>query len=118
MRRKVKYDQIAFRNVRADLSSDYLTSSFGLQIYTAFRPKTPVWAVTGFYSRELNKYLSLKGTYTVDQFSFYNIGVGVSTHIKSFNFYLTADNLVALPTVKNSNYQSFQFGMNFTFNKR
>ena len=117
MRRKVKYDQIAFRNVRADLSSDYLTSSFGLQVYTAFRPSTPVWAVTGFYSRELNKYLSLKGTYTVDKFSFYNIGIGVSTHIKSFNFYLTADNLVALPTIKNSNYQSFQFGMNFTFNK-
>ncbi len=118
MRRKAKIDEPAFRNVRADLSSNYLISSYGLQVYTAFRPKSPVWAVTGFYSRELNKFLSLKGTYTVDQFSFYNIGIGVSTHIKSFNFYLTADNLVALASIKNSNYQSFQFGMNFTFNKR
>jgi hypothetical protein len=115
MRRKVKQPISAFRNVRADLSSDYLLSSFGMQVYTAFRPKYPVWAVTAFYSRELNKYLSLKATYTVDKFSFYNIGFGLSTHIKSFNFYGTIDNLVALPSIKNSNYQSFQFGMNFIF---
>ncbi|MDN3642178.1 DUF5723 family protein [Lutimonas halocynthiae] len=114
-RRKVKQPNSAFRNVRADLLSDYLTTSFGMQIYTAFRPKYPVWAVTAFYSRELNKYLSLKATYTVDKFSFYNIGFGLSTHIKSFNFYATIDNLVALPSIKNSNYQSFQFGMNFIF---
>lgn len=116
MHRKVKQPISAFRNVRADLSDDYLTSSFGMQVYTAFRPKYPVWAVTGFYSRELNKYISIKGTYTVDKFSYYNIGFGLSTHIKSFNFYGTIDNLVALPSIKNSNYQSFQFGMNFIFN--
>ena len=115
-RRKVKQDMSAFRNVRADLSSDYLISSYGMQIYTEFRPKYLVWAVTGFYSREINKYLSMKATYTVDKFSYYNIGFGLSTHIKSFNFYATADNLVALASVKNSNYQSFQFGMNFIFN--
>ena len=118
MKRKVKQDPQAFRNVRADLSSDYLLSSFGMQIFTEFRPKYPLWAITGFYSRELNKFLSLKATYTVDKFSYYNIGLGLSTHIKSFNFYATIDNLVALPSIKNSNYQSFQFGMNFIFNNR
>ncbi len=116
MRRKVKPEKSAFRNVRADISSDYRMSSFGMQVYTEFRPKYPLWAITGFYSRELNKYLSIKATYTVDKFSYYNIGFGLSTHIKSFNFYTTIDNLVALPTIKNSNYQSFQFGMNFIFN--
>ncbi|MCP4883401.1 MAG: hypothetical protein GY908_06390 [Flavobacteriales bacterium] len=115
MRRKVKQDQLAMRNVRADLSSDYLTSSFGMQVFTEFRPKYPVWAVTGFYSRELTKVLSAKATYTVDKFSYYNIGLGISAHIKSFNIYATADNLVALASIKNSNYQSFQIGMNFIF---
>ncbi len=115
-RRKVKQDEQAFRNVRADLSSDYLLSSYGLQVYTEFRPKYPIWAVTGFYSREINKFLSMKATYTVDKFSYYNIGFGLSTHYKSFNLYATADNLVALASIKNSNYQSFQFGMNFIFN--
>jgi len=115
MLRKVKQDKSAFRNVRADLSSDYLMSSFGMQIFTEFRPKYPIWAVTGFYSRELTHFLTAKATYTVDKFSYYNIGLGVSAHIKSFNIYATADNLVALASIKNSNYQSLQFGMNFIF---
>ncbi len=116
MKRKVKQEERAFRNVRADLSPDYLTSSFGMQVFTEFRPKYPIWAVTGFYSREFTNFLSAKATYTVDKFSYYNIGLGISAHIKSFNIYATADNLVALASIKNSNYQSFQFGMNFIFN--
>ena len=86
-----------------------------MQVFTEFRPQYPIWAVTGFYSRELTKFLSAKATYTVDKFSYYNIGVGISAHIKSFNIYATADNLVALASIKNSNYQSIQFGMNFIF---
>lgn len=118
--RRTKLKDSAFRNVYCDedYTGDILESAYGLQVYTAFRPKTPVWALTAFYSRELSKTISLKGTYTVDRFSFYNIGVGISTHFSNFNFYVTADNLLALPNIKNSNYQSFQFGMNFIFNKR
>ena len=52
---------------------------------------------------------------TIDKFSFYNIGMGLSAHIKNFNIYATADNLVALTSIRNSNYQSVQFGMNFIF---
>jgi hypothetical protein len=115
MKRKVKPDKSAFRNVRGDLSSDFLISSFGMQVYTEFRPNYPLWAVTAFYSRELTHYLNTKVTYTVDRFSATNIGLGASVHVKSFNFYTAIDNLLALPNIKNSNYQSFQFGMNFIF---
>ena len=108
----------AMRNVSCDI--DYvgsnLGSAIGIQLYTDFKPSKTFWAVTGFYSRELSKSIHAKITYTYDQFSPYNIGLGVSTHIKSFNFYATADNLLALPKVRNSNYQSIQFGMNFIFN--
>ena len=116
MLRKVKQEEQAFRNVRADLASDYLSSSYGVQIYTEFRPQFPLWAITGFYSRELTNYLNTKVTYTVDRFSATNIGLGFSAHIKSFNVYATADNLLALPKMRDSNYQSFQLGMNFIFN--
>lgn len=116
MLRKVKQEQRAFRNVRADLASDYLSSAYGFQVYTEFRPQFPLWAITGFYSRELTNYLNTKITYTVDRFSATNIGLGFSVHIKSFNLYATADNLLALPKVRDSNYQSFQIGMNFIFN--
>ena len=115
MKRKVKSDKSVFRNVRGDLSSDFLTSSFGMQVYTEFRPNYPLWAVTAFYSRELTRFLNAKVTYTVDRFSAKNIGLGASVHIKSFNFYMALDNLLALPDRRNSNYQSFQVGMNFIF---
>ncbi|UCE92550.1 MAG: hypothetical protein JSV73_06825 [Flavobacteriaceae bacterium] len=115
--RKTKAKNYAFRNVACDedYTGDILKSSYGVQVYTAFWPKTPVWAVTGFYSREFTRFLSAKATYTVDKFSFYNIGMGLSAHIKRFNVYATADNLVALTSIRNSNYQSVQFGMNFIF---
>jgi hypothetical protein len=115
MKRKVKQEKRAFRNVRGDLASDYLMSSFGMQVYTEFRPGFPLWAVTAFYSRELTNFLNAKVTYTVDRFSATNMGLGASVHVKSFNFYTAIDNLIALPDGKNSNYQSFQFGMNFIF---
>ena len=115
MRRLVKQDKSAFRNVRANLLSEYLISSFGMQIYTEFRPNTALWAVTGFYSREITRYLNAKLSYTVDPFSAKNIGLGFSVHVKSFNFYAAVDNLLTLPNIKNSNYQSFQGGMNFIF---
>ncbi len=95
--------------------NELLVTEFGIQTYTAFRPNKVDWAITAFFSRELTKYLNTKITYTYDQFSAKNIGLGFSTHIRDFNFYATADNLLALRKLKDSNYQSFQFGMNFIF---
>lgn len=92
-----------------------LLTEFGLQTYMAFRPDKLVWAVTPFVSRDINKYLTAKFTYTYNKFSTKNIGLGISTHFKSFNFYVTADNLLDLPKWKDSNYQSAQMGMNFMF---
>ena len=106
------------RNVSCDVdyAGDELGSALGMQVYTDFKPSKTFWAITAFYSRELSKSINAKITYTYDQFSAKNIGLGLSTHIKNFNFYATADNLLALPKVRDSNYQSIQFGMNFIFN--
>lgn len=89
-----------------------LESEYGVQVYSEFRPVTVLWAVTGFYSHQFSRSLNAKFTYTVDRFSFYNIGMGLSARIKQFNLFVAADNLLALPTVRDSNYQSFQLGMN------
>ncbi len=115
MKRKVKAENSVFRNVRADMASEFLTSSFGMQVFTEFRPRVPLWAITGFYSRELTRFLNAKVTYTIDRFSATNVGLGASVRVKAFNFYTALDNLLALPDSKNSNYQSFQLGMNFIF---
>ncbi len=109
----------AYRTVSCDvdyIGDTMLESEYGLQFYSEFRPATVLWAVTGFYSRQFSKSLNAKFTYTVDRFSFYNVGIGLSARIKQFNLFVAADNLLALPQARDSNYQSFQLGMNVIIN--
>ncbi len=113
-----KGDDYAFRKVSsiAYAGKESFVSELGVQTFTVFYPNLTHWAVTAFYSSEINKYLAMKVTYTYDKFSPTNFGLGISTHFNRFNFYATADNLLDLPKWKDSNYQSIQFGMNFIFN--
>ncbi len=92
-----------------------LTTEFGLHTFTEFHQEQTVWALTAFVSHDFNRYISTKLTYTYDQFSPYNIGLGISTHYKIFNLFAAADNLLNLFNIKGSNYQSVQIGMNFVF---
>ena len=107
-----------FRDVKCDkclYNKGLYTSELGIQTYTIFRPEKIGWAVTAYYSREFNQYINAKITYTYDNFSPYNIGLGISTHYRRLNFYATLDNLLYLPRLKDSNYQSLQLGFNFIF---
>lgn len=117
-KRLTKDRNSAYRNLSCDTNiyNETLESSLGVQVYNEFRPQNNLWAITGFYSRQITRYLSAKATYTYDKFSAKNIGLGFALYIKSFNLYATADNLLDLPDVRNSNYQSFQFGMNVILN--
>jgi hypothetical protein len=118
MNNKTKGEKSVFRGVKCYKclsNKDVFTSEIGLQTYTIFWPDKIGWALTGFYSREFNRYINAKITYTYDNFSPYNIGLGVSTHYQRFNFYATLDNLLYLHRLKDSNYQSIQVGFNFIF---
>jgi hypothetical protein len=101
-----------FRDVRSIYNYEKyeLYEEFGVQTFTEFHPENLQWGITGFYARSLNEYFSAKITYTVDNFSYYNLGLGISTHFNTFNFFMAADNLIGLFNYKESNYQSVQFG--------
>ncbi|MFD1316773.1 DUF5723 family protein [Namhaeicola litoreus] len=107
-----------FRNVRSIYNFDQyeLYEEFGIQTFTEFHPASVQWGVTGFYARSLNEYISAKATYTLDSFSYTNFGLGISTHFNTFNFFVTADNLIGLFNYKESNYQSVQVGLNMIIN--
>ncbi len=92
-----------------------LKTELGMQTYTVFRPDALDFAITAFASHDFNRYISAKLTYTYDAYSPTNIGFGLSTHYKIFNLFATADNLLNLFSIEDSNYQSFQIGMNFVF---
>ena len=87
----------------------------GVQLYSIFRPVKPQLAASLFYTRRIAKFLKAKVTYTVDSYSFYNIGVGVSSQFGKFNFYAATDNLLGVTDLYNSKKISVSLGMNLIF---
>lgn len=87
-------------------------NSIGGQLYIINRPRGPQMALTGFYTRRIGNILALKGTYTVDKFSYTNVGLGMNLQAGPVNLYMMADNLLSYNNIAASNYASFQFGVN------
>ncbi len=86
--------------------------SIGLQFYSIFRPKGPQMAGTLFYHRRIAAFLSAKATYTIDSYSFSNLGLGISADIGKVNFYLAADNLLKYGNLAKAKSVSLQLGFN------
>lgn len=95
---------------------DYL-NSVGVQLYAVNRPKQPQLALTAYYYRRLFNILSAKATYTIDSYSFTNLGFGLSANIANANFYIMADNLLQYRNVYDAQSLSLQLGFNYIFNK-
>lgn len=94
-----------------EVDQDYL-NTLGVHLFTIFRPLAPQIAATVFYERKFTKAFRTKITYTVDSFSFTNIGLGLSAKIGVFNIYGLADNLLSYQNLAKSNSASFKLGMN------
>ena len=99
-----------------DTYKDFYTDSFGAQLYTVARPLRQQFALTGFYEKSLSNNLHAKITYTVDDYSYTNIGLGVSAQIWKINFYGILDNITELSDISSANNISVQFGLNLLFN--
>ena len=95
---------------------DFYTNAFGAQLYSVFRPLRQQFAFTSFYEKSFSNKLQAKITHTIDDYSNYNIGVGVSAKIWKINFYGILDNLTKLSDISTSNNVSLQFGFNLLFN--
>jgi len=96
---------------------DYL-NTIGAQLFAVNRPRQPQVALTAYYYRQLFKQLRFKAAYTVDTFSFRNVGAGVSLHLGSVNVYAMADNLLELQNLAKAQSASLQLGFNIIFDKR
>ena len=95
---------------------DFYTNAFGAQLYSVFRPLRQQFAFTSFYEKSFSNILQAKITHTIDDYSYYNIGVGVSAKIWKINFYGILDNLTKLSDISSANNVSLQFGFNLLFN--
>jgi Family of unknown function (DUF5723) len=90
-------------------------NSIGIQFFAMTTSQIPFFAVTTYYKKQLLKSIQSKVTYTIDSFSYKNIGLGVATTFGKFNFYALADNLLEYRDVSKANSLSFQLGFNIIF---
>jgi hypothetical protein len=95
--------------------SIFYKSTVGAQLFAMTTPKSPLFALTTFYKRNFSKSFQMKATYTVDSFSFTNVGLGMSTKVGPVHFYVLADNLLSYSDVSKANSLSFQLGLNLIF---
>ena len=90
-------------------------SAVGAQLFMMTTPRLPIFALTAYYKRRIFDALQVKATYTIDSFSYTNIGLGVSTTFSKVNFYVLADNLLEYRDISKANSLSFQLGFNVIF---
>ena len=88
------------------------SNSAGIQMFAINRPRGPQTAWTAFYVRRLGRLMAIKATYTADKFTKTNLGVGINLQAGPIQFYVMADNLLAYRNIADSNYASFQIGLN------
>jgi hypothetical protein len=92
-------------------------NAVGAQLYAINRPKAPQLAFTTYYYRQIFNGLKAKATYTIDSYSFYNVGLGISAYFGGLNFYLMADNFLQYKNIYDAQSVSLQFGFNYIFKK-
>lgn len=90
-------------------------SAVGAQLFVMSTPRTPLVAFTTYYRRKIFNSLQMKATYTIDSYSYKNIGLGLSSMFGPVNFYILADNLLEYKDVTKANSMSFQLGFNVIF---
>lgn len=90
-------------------------NALGAQLFVMTTPRMPFMAFTTYYRRRIFDALQMKATYTIDSFSYKNIGLGLSTSFSKVNFYILADNLLEYRDISKANSLSFQLGLNIIF---
>lgn len=96
----------------------YYKNAVGAQLFAMSAPRSPLFALTAFYKRNIFRKLDVKATYTVDTFSSTNIGLGLAGTIGPVNLYAMFSNVLEYKDVSKANSAAFQIGINFVFQDR
>lgn len=89
----------------------------GAHVFAMKRPRGVNYATTIYFDKTFSENFRTKISYTVDSFSFSNIGFLISARLYDFNVYLAADNLLDYVNLARANNASLQFGMQMIFNR-
>lgn len=100
------------------VNDDGFLNEVGAQLFAINRPRQPNLALTTYIYRRLFKQMRLKATYTLDTFSFTNLGLGMSAHLGKANLYVMANNLLNFQNLAKAQSVSLQLGFNIIFDEK
>ena len=100
---------------RFDLRPGLFSNKVGLQLFSTVGSVHSYLAATLFFERWFSKHFQAKVSYTVDPYSFSNLGAGISTQLGPINIYVLADNLLYLNNIYAAKSANVQLGVNFIF---
>ena len=93
-------------------------TEIGAHLFAVKRPRGVQPALTVYGQKKFFNFLSLRGAYTVDRYSYSNVGLGLSAKLGPLNLYVMGDNLLEYKNLAKSNSASVQLGLNFVFNQK
>jgi hypothetical protein len=97
------------------LAQEAYQNRAGAHLFFMRRPKRPQAAISAFYYRRLFSGLGIKASYTLDSYSYTNLGLALSANIRNINFYIAGDNLLKYQNVAKAQSVSLQLGFNYIF---
>jgi hypothetical protein len=118
MNAAIKYsfgDKVSKR-INSYFSKDFYTDATGIQLYSVYTPLSPQLALTAFYQKAITNKIHTKLTYTIDDFSYTNIGAGISAQFGYLNIYAMVDNILEYRDLSSANHLSVQLGINLIVN--
>ncbi|MDT0646254.1 DUF5723 family protein [Zunongwangia sp. F260] len=101
-------------NYRLVKEARYMNAA-GLLLSGVNRPKGIALSMTAYYDKLITEKFGFRAAYTIDDYSFTNVGLMAHRTFGSFNIYLAANNLLGFPNFAKANSTSLQFGMQFIF---
>ncbi len=99
----------------ADTKKGYYYNAIGLQLHSVFRPVGQQFALTGFYEAIITEKFHTKFSYTVNDYSSRNLGVGFVGELFNVNVFGMVDNILGLTDIANARSTSVSLGVNMVF---
>ncbi len=93
-------------------SSSMSSSAIGGLVRAQKRPETVLFGASIYYEKNFNNIFETRVSYTVDKFSYTNVGLSASLQLWKVNLFAGVNNIIGLADLSKANSASVQLGLN------
>ena len=93
-------------------------NKMGVLVYAQYRPGQIIYDANLFYERNFANKVYARVNYTINTYSYTNLGLSVATQLGKFNMFVGINNILSLSNLAKSNNLGIQFGINIVSKKK